>query len=904
MSSEVLNKFVRRLRTLFKRRELDRDLGDEVAFHLAMRERKNLDTGMNPEDARHAARRSFGNVTQATQKSRALWTFETFEGFFQDVRFGARMLRKNPGFTAVAILTLALGIGANSAIFSVINSVLLQRLPFADPDRLVRIYATQNTPANLPVSGEDYFDWQKLAQSFESMSIYGPPQSYNASGAGDPETISVDRTEANFFSLLGIQPQVGRAFGQGEDRKGNNQVAILSAGFAARHFGNAGEALGKVVRLDFQPYTVIGVMPGKFNYPEAVDAWIPLDMSLEVLGRRGNYSYRALARLKRGVTLAQARADMAAVASNLAREFPVTNANEGTRVIPFKEVLTGESRPQLLVLLGTVALVLLVACTNVANLLLARATGRQREMALRTALGASQSRLLRQLLTEGVLLSFAGGAVGLTGAWWLVKFAQSAKQLPLPRQNPIQLDPIVLLFTICACLLVGVLFGLAPALEASRMEQSEQLRSSAQSIAGTSGWRLMLRNALVVAEVATSLALLVGAGLLLRTFAHMRNADIGVRTQHILTAAVVLPEAKYQAIPDRREFYDRLLERVQHIPGVDAAALAEQIPLEGSHGNTANLPGVADSLHGGLSVNVNFVSPDYFRLFGLSFLSGRGFTPEEIDRAYEAGRKSDEYWSAGGQTLNHVVPEWSSFAIINRTMARQLWPNEDAVGKVFINNLTQPVTVVGVVADEKYGGIREPVNAEQYFPVTAELRNHWYPPNIVVRTAIEPQSVLSGIRRALQGLDSELSLFRVRTMEQVISDNMQDTTLQTVLLGTFAALGLVLAAVGLYGVMAYLVTQRTHEIGLRMALGAQQRDILRLVLGRGSKLAVLGVAVGLAGSLVLTRLLSQELFGVKATDPATFAAVSLLLIFVALLASFIPARRASRVDPLVALRYE
>lgn len=904
MLSEMLSKFVGRLKAMFRRRDLERDLGDEVAFHLAMREGKNREAGMDSEEARYAARRSFGNLTQATEKSRAMWTFEALESFLQDVRFGARMLRKNPGFTAVAVATLALGIGANTAIFSVINSVLLQSLPFADPNRLVRIYSTQNTPANLPVSGEDYFDWQKQASSFEGMSIYSAPQSFNASGAGDPETISVDSTQANFFSLLGVHPQAGRVFADGEDRKGSNHVAVLSAGFAARHFGGAAEALGGIVRLDFQPYTVIGVMPARFNYPEAVDAWVPLDMSLEVLGRRGNYSYRVLARLKPTETLAQVRAEMAAVASNLAREYAVTNANEGTHVVPFNEVLTGESRPQLLVLLGTVALVLLVACTNVANLLLARATGRQREMALRSALGASRGRLIRQLLTEGVLLSLGGGALGLTGAWWLVRFAQTAKQLPLPRQNPIQLDVTVLFFTVGASLVVGLLFGLAPALDASRMGLSDELRSSAHSIAGASGWRLALRNGLVVAEIAASLALLVGAGLLLRTFARMRNADIGVRPEHILTAAVVLPDAKYRASSDRREFYDRLLERIQHIPGVDVAALAQQIPLEGSHGNTANLPGAVDSLHAGLSVNVNFVSPDYFRLFGLPFLSGRSFTAEEINRAYEAGRKSAEYWNAGGQTLNRPEPQWSSFAIINRTMARQLWPNEDALGKIFINNLTQPVTVVGVVADEKYGGIREPATAEEYFPVTAELTNKWYPPNVVVRTAVEPESALSGIRTTLHDLDSELSLFRTRTMEQVISDNMQDTTLQTVLLGTFAALGLVLAAVGLYGVMAYLVTQRTHEIGLRMALGAQQRDILQLVLGHGSKLVVLGVAIGSATALALTQLLTKELFGVKPTDPATFVGVSLLLTFVALFASYIPARRASRVDPLIALRYE
>ncbi len=893
-----------RLRSLFRRVQADQELDDELRDHLERKTEEYVAEGMRQEEAHHRARLDLGGIEQTKEKCRDARKVNWIQDFVRDLHYGVRTLRKSPGFTAVAVLTLALGIGANTAIFSAINAVLLQPLPFYEPDRLVRVYSAQNTPANLPVSGEDYLDWEKRNHSFESMCIYSAPESFNASGAGEPETVSVDSTQANFFWLLGVRPQVGRAFANGEDRKGNNHVAVLSAGFAARHFGGADAALGKIVRLDFQPYTVVGVMPARFNYPEAVDAWIPLDMSLEVLGRRGNYSYRVLARLKPGVTTGKARTDMAAVAANLASEYPVTNAEEGTHVVPFKEVLTGDVRAQLLVLLGAVTLVLLVACANVVNLLLARATGRQREMALRAALGASGGRLMRQLLTESVLLSLAGATLGLAGAWWFVKLAQSSKLVALPRQNPIQLDLTVLLFTFCVSLLVGILFGLAPALEASRAGLNEGLRSSAPSVAGVSGWRLVLRHALVVAEIAVSLALLVGGGLLLRTFARMRNAEIGIRTEHVLTAAVVLPDAKYKAISDRREFYDRLLERLQGIPGVNAAALAQQIPLEGSHGNTANLPGAADSLHGGLSVNVNFVSPDYFRLFGIPFLSGRSFTPEEVNRAYDAGRKTAEYWNAGGPTLNSVQPQWSTVAIINRTMARQLWPHQDAVGQIFINNLTQPVTVVGVVADEKYGGIREPATPEEYFPVTAELTNKWYPPNILVRTGAEPGSVLTAIRAAVRDLDRELSLFRARTMEQVISDSMQDTTLQTVLLGSFAALGLVLAAIGLYGVMGYLVTQRKHEIGVRIALGAQQRDILQLVIGRGAKLTLLGVAIGLAGGLTLTRLLAAELYGVKATDPATFAGVSVLLTFVALLASYIPARRATRVDPMVALRYE
>jgi len=900
---EWLNKTRLRLLALFQRHQLDRDLEDELDFHLAMRERKNREAGMDAAEAGHAARRQLGNLGNVREGSRELWTF-SLETVWQDVRFGLRALRKYPGFTAVAVLTLALGIGANTAIFSVINSVLLQPLPFQDPDRLVRLFSDRGTPARLPVSGEDYFDWAAQSRSFDGMSILTGPQNFNASGAGQPETISVVSTQANFFSVLGVQPELGRIFADGEDRPGNNQVAVLSHAFWQRHFGGTSDVVGKTLSLNFQTYTVVGVLPPSFNYPESVNIWIPVELAVDRLGKRGNYSYRVLARLKSDVTVAQAQADMSGVARRLAEQFPINNTNLGIRLVPLKELVTGDSRPQLLVLLGAVALVLLVACTNVASLLLARASGRQREIVLRAALGASRWRLVRQLLTESVILSCSGAALGLGGAWWLVGVARSVRTLPIPRQNPIQLDATVLIFTVGVAVIVGILFGLAPALEVSRLNITDALKSGAGSILGAARSRLALRNALVVAEIASSLALLAGAGLLLRSFAQMRSANLGVRTEHILTAAVVLPDTKYKAIADRREFYERLLDRVYHIPGVAEAAISQQIPLEGSHGGAAKLVGDTDPAHNGLSVNWNFVTPSYFRVFSIPFISGREFTPQEVDRAAAVGASVNDYWESGGKVLLAPRPEWSSFAIINRTMAQTLWPGEDAVGKVFISVLIQPVTVVGVVSDEKYGGIREPATPEVYFPFTEELTNKWYPPNIVARSDRAPETVLSGIRTAVRDLDSELSLFRVRTMDQVISDNMQDTTLQTVLLGSFAALGLVLSAVGIYGVMAHLVTQQTREIGIRIALGAQQRDILLQVLARGSQLAVAGVTIGVLAALALTRLLSKEVFGVSTTDPPTFIGVSILLTVVALAACCLPAHRATRVDPLVSLRYE
>ena len=877
----------------------------ELRSHIAAYANDLIRKGVPEQDAMRRARIEFGGIEFVKEECRDARRVNLIQDLIQDLRYGLRMLGRNPGFTAIAVITLALGIGANTAIFSVINSVLLESLPYKDPDRLVRLFSHPlKTSNNYSVSGEDYRDWAAENNSFESMTLFSGFQNYNASGAGLPETIIVARAQDNFFSVLGVSAQFGRVFVPGEDPQGTENIAVVSYGFAARHFGDPASAIGKAVRLNLQPYTVVGVMAPHFNYPETAEAWIPLNMSLEITGRRGNYSFSALGRLKPGVKLPQAQADLSGIAARLAQEYPLTNSLEGVHLMSLKERLTGDSRMQLLVLFGAVALVLLVACTNVANLLLARATGRQREIALRAALGASRGRVVRQLLTESMLLSFTGSALGLAGAWWLIRFAQSVKTLPLPQQNPIQLDVTVLLFTLVVSLLVAILFGLLPALEAMRTAFNDELRSSSRNVAGSSGWRLALRNALVIGEVAASLTLLIGAGLLLRTFARMRAADLGVRADHVLTAAVVLPDTKYKDLSSRREFYDRLLERVEHLPGVKAAALSQAIPLEGSHGQTAKLPGDTDLSRQALGVNVNFVTDDYFRVFGIPFLSGGGFTPEQINHAFAVGQKLTDYWNSDARLLNAPQPQWSTFAVINRALAHALWPNQDAVGKIFMTNIVQPVTVIGVVGDEKYDSIRDVPAPEAYFAVTEQLNNNWYPPNLVVRTAAAPESVLSGIRGALHELDGELSLFRVRSMDQVIADGMQDTSLQTVLLGAFAALGLVLSAVGIYGVMAYLVTQRTHEIGVRMALGAQRRNILGLVLGRGAKLTLAGVVIGLAATLALTRLMKAMLFGVGATDPLTFASVSIFLFIVAFLACYIPSRRAMRVDPMIALRYE
>ncbi|HEY6332044.1 MAG TPA: ABC transporter permease [Blastocatellia bacterium] len=889
-------------RNLLRKDKTERDLSQEIESYIDLASNTYVELGMDHPTATRKAAVEFGGSEQVKERVREIRFGHSLEVLGQDLRYATRILRKTPGFTAVVVLTLALGIGANTAIFSVVNSTLLQPLPFRDPNRLVRVFSTNATGGNYPVSGEDYFDWQSENRSFEATTLFTASQNFDASGAGQSETVSVISAQANFFSVLGVRPHIGREFVPGEDTPANNHVAVLSYGLWQRHFGGSREVVGKKIDLNFQTYDVVGVMPRTFNYPESTDVWVPLEMTVDHLGRRGGFSYRLLARLKPGVSVAQAQADMTSVTQNLAVQYPISNSNVGARVVVFKELLTGDVRPQLLVLLGAVALVMLVACANVANLLLARAAGRQREVVLRSALGATRWRLLRQLMTESVVLSLTGAMLGLIGAWWFVWLVQSVPTLPIPRENPIQLDGTVLLFTLVISIVVGILFGLVPALEASRLDLNEVLKAASGAIAGVSGRRRTFQNVLVVAEVATSLALLAGAGLLLQTFARLRNADIGVRSHGILTAAVVLPKTKYSALPQRREFCDRLLERLEHAPGVTAAAISQQLPLEGSHSFDAKLEGDLDPQHSGVGVDLNYVSPDYFRVFGIPFLSGRVFTPQEIDRSLETSTKLSAYEDSG-QVSPVPLQQFSSSAVINQTMAQAMWPNQDVVGKIFIAGV-QLITVVGVIRDIKYGGIRDQVHPQAYFPLTQELNNQWYPFELSVSTDAPPEKLTGGLRAALDGVDSDLSLFRVRTMDQIAADDTQDTSLQTVLLGAFAALGLVLSAIGIYAVMAYSVTQRRHEMGVRVAIGAQRRDILLHVLSRGLRLALLGAFAGVIAALALTRLLSKELFGITASDPLTLASAAGLLVVVALGACYIPARRALSVDPLVALRYE
>ncbi len=878
----------------------ENEIVEELSQHLEDHYEQSLRTGVSGDEAYDAAL----NELRASDLSGPLKQIERrvqqepvvigrdgnanlLSDLWQDLRYGLRMLAKNPGFAAVAVIALALGIGANSAIFSVVNTVLLRPLPYKNPERLVMVWeenSKQGFPRDTP-SPANFIDWRDQNHVFESMAAI-VEASFNLTGAGDPERIDGHGVSAGLFSLLGVEPQLGRAFRSEEDKPGGSHVVIISYGLWQRRFGSDPGIIGNPINLNGKSFIVVGVMPRTFQFPTRKDQlWVPLAFDAKEAGQRGSHYLEVIARIKPGVTLQQAQAEMTTIATRLQQQYPETNTSIGAVVTPLHEQVVGDIKPALLVLLGAVAFVLLIACANVANLLLARAAVRQKEIALRLALGAGRARLIRQFLTESVLLAALGGGIGLLLA--VVGLSVLKRFIPpnISQAQAITIDAKVLIFTVLVSILTGLIFGLAPATQAANFNLNDTLKESGRdSAAGSRGNRI--RGLLVISEVAVSFILLIGAGLLINSFLHLRNVDPGFRAERALTMKIVLPEPRYADKEQRGVFYRELIRRVETLPGVSSAAVATNLPLTES-GNSVgvSIEGHADPAPDRVPIVITrIISPRYFETMGIPLLKGRAFTEED---------KSES--------------ESPSVIVVSETTARSFWPGEDALGKHIkvgspSNNDNKWLTVIGVVKDVRQFELVVEPKPQMYLPFTQA--NFFEPRALVVKTNLEPLSLAATVRKTVWEIDKDQPVSDIASMEHIVSESVARQRFSMLLLGIFAGLALVLAAVGIYGVMSYSVAQRTHEIGIRMALGAQKKDVLKLTIGQGLKLVLIGVAIGLGAAFILTRVIASLLFGVSATDPITFVAISLVLIGVAMLASLIPALRAMKVDPMFALRYQ
>jgi putative ABC transport system permease protein len=818
----------------------------------------------------------------------------------QDMRYAARNLLRSRGFAAVAAITLTIGIGANTAIFSVIDTILLRPLPFRDPGQLVRLYETEAAPGNYPFAGPDFLDWRAQNKTFQDMALFGWAGDMNLSGEGRPDHVLAVPTQANFFSLLGVQPILGRTWLPGEDRLGKDQVAVLSYGLWREHFAGDPGVVGRTIALNAKKYTIVGIMPASFRYPFQTQMWIPLDMDFKSwMGQRGSHWANAIGRVKPGVSIATARADLKLISGRLEKTYPDSNDKVGSEAVPLHADLVGDSRGALLTMLSAVGLVLLIACANVANLLLSRAVARQKEMAVRSALGAARRRLLRQLLTESLLLSLFGGALGLLVAWILIALVAHAQNMALPRFAVIQLNGEVLAFTFALSVLTGVVFGLAPALRTSRPDLHEELKGGAGSSISPGKHRRFTSNVLVAGEMALSLLLLVSAGLLLKDFARLRNLDIGVRPEGVFTAAVRLPDTQYKTGAQQFAFSQSLLEKCAHIAGVDAAAASNRLPLEGGSNYYVKLRGQTSQMSN-LLVEAHSASREYFHAMGVRFLEGRNFEPADVRRA-QALEAHFTKLPEGGHLPDEEANAMVYPVVINQAMAQAFWPNRSPLGQMFSQGSDHGPwrQVIGVVNDVRQWGLAHKPVPEAYQAFTGDSALF-----LVLHTSRQPLSLTPEVRRALAQTDASLPLFSVRSMDRVIGENAQGQQFLSLLVGSFAGLAVLLAAVGIYGVLSYAVTERTREIGIRISLGASRGRVLGQVILEGMRLAVVGFAVGIIGALAVGRVLGSLLHEVKPGDPAIFAVTAGFLALVALLACYLPARRAARLDPMTALRYE
>jgi predicted permease len=815
------------------------------------------------------------------------------EALWHDLSYGFRMLTKNIGFTAVAVLSLAIGIGANSAIFSVTNALLLRPLPYKDAERLAILW---NRSPGLNIEQ----DWFSLGQYLDikienkvfdqvAVTLGG---SFNFTGQGTPEHVEGARVSSSLFSLLSAQVSLGRVFLPEEDEKGKPQTVILSHGFWQRRFGSDPDVIGKTLTLNDKSYAIVGVMAADFALNKEVmptlngiqrsDVLLPLPLSESDRVNRGGEDFNIFARMKSGITVAQAQADMDALAEQMKQQYPENYPAEGRltiSVVPLLEQVVGEYRLALYVLFGAVGFVLLIACANVANLLLSRAAVRQKEIAIRAAVGAGRLRILRQLLTESVLLALAGGLVGFVLAIVCVKVLRVFGPENIPRLNEVGIDGRVMAFTFFISLLTGIVFGLAPALRASRVDLNTVLKDGGRSSGGGAGHQ-QIRKLLIISEVALSLVLLIGAGLLIRSYQRIVNASPGFNSHNVLSLRLSLPSARYSTPDSVFSFYKRLGDRVKELPGIESVGMNFFLPLSSNSAawGPITIEGYVPKTASELIIsNERFISPDYLRVMGIPLIKGRDFDERDIKGAPEV-------------------------IIVNEELARRFWPDEDPIGKRIQRGGKGPWRkVVGVVRDDKEFSLENEPPITLFHPVEQFTIGSRY---FVARTSSDPAPMIAAVTEEIRALDPELPAYDVSTMEQRVHDTLARRRFAMFLLGVFAAFAVVLAAIGIYGVMTYWVNQRTHEIGIRMALGAGQRSILQLVIRQASVLVSAGILAGLAGAFALTRVMSSLLFGVSATDRFTFIVISLLLAVVALLASYVPARRATKVDPMVALRHE
>jgi len=808
------------------------------------------------------------------------------ETLLKDLNFGLRTMMRSPGFTLVALITITLGIGANTAIFSVVNTVLLRPLPYKNPDALAVIWEKQENVDQESPSLPDFMDWRERNQSFEEMAV-ARRDNANLTGAGEPERLLARMITANFFSTLGVEPQLGRSITDEEERV-KAPVVVISDGLWKRRFGRDATLVGKPIRLYDSSFTVIGVLPANFQFYTPADVFIPLSFMPDRLkqAREEHGGVIAVGRLKPGIKLEQAQADLDSIAAALEQQYPKTNKTVRVKIKSIYQDMVGDVRSSLLVLLGAVSFVLLIACANVANLLLARAAGREREIAIRSALGASRWRIVRQLLTESVALFVTGGALGLLVAMWGADLLLTAIPVSIPWVKEIALDKTVLGFTLSASILTGIVFGLVPALQISKPDLNETLKEGGR---GTTGARHRLRSAIVVSEIALALVLLIGAGLMLKTFARLQQIDAGFDGRNLLTMTFSLSPVKYSESSRARAFYKQLEERIGTMPGVEAASVTHVVPLNGATVTPVLLEGQSFSNYGDQNLTVqSTVGVDYFRAMGIPLLEGRTFTVQDTEKT-------------------------PPVAIIDQNMANELFRDKSPIGQlVLINEGTLKLEVVGVVRHIKHlswdADEQSKIRFQMYTDYN-QIPDQFFADatgtmSLVVRSKSDSAELIRMVREQVSAIDSDQPIYNAKRMDELIASTISERRFAMILLAAFACVAMILAAIGIYGVMSYSVAQRSHEMGIRVALGAQGRDVLTLVVGHGLKLVVAGIAIGLAGAFALTRVISALLFGVSATDPLIFVVTSVLLTGVALAASFIPAHRATRVDPMVALRYK